>query len=366
MKNDAGRNFQTAICTGSAFRTMVFNSHFVFAALFLLILPLLISSPVFAKEYQFALIPKSTTNAFFKPSEKGCLDAAATLKSVTCLFRGSEKFDFRLQNQIIDRLVEEGIDGIALSVTHSNFLVNNSIRRALNSGIPIITFDSDFDGRDLAENPGIRVSYIGTDNFAMGKALGKRLKEHKPEGGSVCIISGRKDTPNLQQRVRGIRASLSGNEDQQDAIAFNQRLSNSGLWHEHSRCPFHTHERPDATVSQMKAILDEVGKDTNAADALIVVGLWPQLSKNYASVLNQYKTILDQKEIVILMSDTMPFQLPFIDLGLSHGNIGQRPYSMGYKAIQVLYNIVHNHPVDEIIYTPLTYCHRGNLKDCIQ
>lgn len=334
--------------------------------LFVAAILILNAAQIQAKEYRFALVPKATDKPFFWSSQKGCVDAAKALKYVTCLYEGSKEFDFRLQNEVIERLIEQQVDGIALSVTHSNFLVRNSIHRARLAGIPVVTFDSDFDARDLIDNPGIRKSYIGTDNFAMGIALGNRLMELKPGGGRVCIISGRVDTPNLQQRVRGIRAALSGHGDQQDEYKLNQRLSDAGAWREHSRCPFHTRERPNFTLSQMQTILSEVGVNPDAADALIVVGLWPQQSENYASVIGQFKDILDRKEIIVLMSDTLPFQLPYIDLGYSHSNIGQHPYSMGYKAMETLYEIVQNRPVDEIIYTPLTDCRPGNTKYCIE
>lgn len=314
--------------------------------------------------YRFALVPKTIGNAFFIPSGEGCKDAAETLKSVTCIFVGPETFDFRLQNDIINDLIDDGIDGIAVSITHSKFLADNSIRRAIAAGIPVLTYDSDFGPEELAETPNLRQTYIGTDNFGMGLALGERLRDLKPKGGSLCIISGRAETPNLQQRVRGLRAALLDKQIDQDTVSLNTRIPDAGQWHEHRRCPLYSQERPQTSLLQMETMLEAVGKEADAATALVVVGLWPQLNSSFDTVMAQFQQQMDNQEIIVLLADTMPFQLPHIKAGLSHGNIGQRPYAMGYKAMETLYAIVKKQPVDDIIYTPLTDCRKDNTDSC--
>ncbi|MDN3612736.1 substrate-binding domain-containing protein [Vibrio ostreicida] len=106
-------------------------------------------------------------------SRDGCYDAAQTLDNVECLFRGPTSVDVRKQDKIISDMIDQGVDGIAIAVTQSEFLVTHSMIKALASGIPIVTYDADFSDESFKEFPSLRKAYIGTNDFELGKALGE-------------------------------------------------------------------------------------------------------------------------------------------------------------------------------------------------
>ena len=69
------------------------------------------------------------------------------------------------QNSVLENLVSQGYNGIAISVIAPNDQVQNVNRAARTTNV--ITFDSD----SPASN---RILYIGTNNYEAGKALARR------------------------------------------------------------------------------------------------------------------------------------------------------------------------------------------------
>ena len=60
-----------------------------------------------------------------------------------------------------------------------------------------------------------------------------------------------------------------------------------------------------------------------------------------------------------------------LDAGRTHGQVGQQPYMMGYKAMYVLKDIVDgkalkfDNPSLKAIYTGLDVCMKPNIGSCI-
>ena len=311
---------------------------------------------------RFALVPKATSNEFFIPSEQGCLDQAQWL-GVECLYTGPEQADVRAQNGVLAELVAQRVDGIALSVIQSEFLLKRSILQAQLEGIPVVTFDSGFATEDLQRYPGLEVPYIGTDNFAMGQALGRRLRELKPEGGTLCMITGRPDTPNLSERIEGVRAALASPHP----IDLEQPLAGVNGWREHPRCPFESFEDAERANRMLHYLLQakaESRTPDQQVSAIINIGFWAQQFAGYEATMQQYKGLLSSRKVVVLFADVLPWQLPYIELGYSHGNIGQSPYDMGRLAIDTLYRLTQGVKVPAVQHTELIECRPGIKPSC--
>lgn len=155
----------------------------------------------------FALVPKNTNNIYFDVVREGCDDSASSATAsqkinVTCLFVGPDEDDAVAQADIIDSLIDGTfgkIDGISVSVLDP-VIVSPAINRAVASGIPVITFDSDAGDSD-------RIAYIGTDNEAFGTELGKLLVQLAPEGGKYGVLAA--SAPNIVQRFDGVTRRLA-------------------------------------------------------------------------------------------------------------------------------------------------------------
>ena len=326
----------------------------------LVILIILTIFPLFAaseNDLRFAVVPKFY-GMFFDQSKNGCKDAAAEIEGVECVYRGPEKASVRIQNRIIEQLIDEGVDGIAVAVTQSKFLAENSLQKAKQAGIPVITYDSDFDATTLVKYEHLRLAYVGTNNFELGRALGEQLKSLRPNGGTLIIQTGRPDSPNLNLRIMGVRSALSGKNYKTPP---GKSLMNDDGWTE-VREPLLNFDQLTRAVKQMESVMK--GQRIQA-DSFIAVGGWPQNNETlYRKMMAPYKGKLDRQEMIVVISDASSSQLSMLRDNLAHANVGQNPYEMGRQAILTLLKIVRKQKYEEITHTPLRFCTPESYNAC--
>ncbi|SHE76010.1 substrate-binding protein domain-containing protein, partial [Devosia limi DSM 17137] len=121
--------------------------------------------------FTFAVVPKAMNNPFFDLTRDGCEARAAELGNVTCTYIGPVEHEAATQAQIIEDLITQGVDGLAISVSDIA-AATTVIDRAVAAGIVVITFDSDAPDSK-------RSAYVGTDNKQFGTALGELLLQVK-------------------------------------------------------------------------------------------------------------------------------------------------------------------------------------------
>jgi ribose transport system substrate-binding protein len=105
------------------------------------------------------------------------------------------------QNQIIESLVSQGYNGIAVSVIAPADQVQNINRAAKKTNV--ITFDS-----DSADSN--RILYIGTNNIEAGRTLGAEIVKLLPSGGKMAVFVGTLAADNAAQRLKGIEEAIKG------------------------------------------------------------------------------------------------------------------------------------------------------------
>ena len=76
-------------------------------------------------------------------------------------------------------------------------------------------------------------------------------------------------------------------------------------------------------------------------DAFIPTGGFPQfVPQAYAKVAEKYKDKIASGALALVVADTLPVQIDLMKKGLSLGQVGQRPFEMGYKTMVFLNDIV--------------------------
>ena len=105
------------------------------------------------------------------------------------------------QDGILETLVSQGYNGIAVSVIAPNDQVSEINSAARNTNV--ITFDS-----DCAKSN--RLLYIGTNNFEAGKVLGAQIVKMLPNGGKMAVFVGSLSADNAAQRLGGIEEAIKG------------------------------------------------------------------------------------------------------------------------------------------------------------
>ena len=307
----------------------------------ILLIHLLLTYSVSA-DYNFAVIAKDTELNYFKEVKRGCKEAQLKFKNVRCLFPTMLSGNSRVQEQVIKNLlISNKIDGIAIAVINSEYTAR-FLKKMVPKNIPIITFDANF-SKDI--NSDIALSYVGTDNYALGKELGNQLIKNNPEENEICILSGHSYSSNLNKRIKGFK----------DVIK-----KNSKKYSYNPRCPLYSLENSSRSFKQLQHAL-EFKTGSKRPPIIAAMGAWPQLDKNYEKYISKYKK---DHLIEIYSIDTLQKQIDHLKLGLSTVNVGQRPFKMGYKSIETLYNILQNRPVKKFISTGLTVCTKKNYLTC--
>jgi len=310
-----------------------------------------------AQEYTFALVPKNMNNPFFDQARDGCMKAQADSGGkFRCEYIGpGEHGGGEEQIQVVLDLITRRVDGIAVSPSNAAAM-GRVLQQAKEANIPVLTWDSDLLEKDKA----LRIAYVGTKNYDIGVNLAKIVQGLKPQGGTICIQSGGAAAANHNERMQGIRDTLSGT---QSSAAPGERLTGQNGWNEIEGCPLYTDDDFPRAVQQMEDILAKYPQ----LDAFTPTGGFPQfIPQAYARVAEKHKARLDDKSLALVVADTLPVQMDLLKRGLSLGQVGQRPFEMGYQTMNFLHQIVAEQkmPADPT-YTGLDVCTPENVDTCI-
>ena len=146
----------------------------------------------------FAFVPKLLDNPVFQLAWQGAQAGATDLGKgkVEVQRFAPVKSDAVEQAQIIESLIERKVDGIAISVNDADAL-QPTIDKAMDAGIPVVTFDSDAPKSK-------RISYYGTNNPASGRTMGENLVKYMGKKGKIAILMGTPGAPNLEERKNAL------------------------------------------------------------------------------------------------------------------------------------------------------------------
>lgn len=301
-----------------------------------------------------ALIGKTKNDSFYEQSYRGCQAFASTRNDLRCEYDGPADFqNIRAQVDVVNRILEAGIDGILISVTDSSYLAERALQRARAKKVPVITFDSDL----LPADQHYRLAYVGTNNFDYGVALGNYAKRFKREAETrICIQSGHDTTPNLNERIRGVRYALSGNTR-------NLRLTGQNGWIEPHRCPLYSMGKRSAALYQLEYILQN-----QPSTIFLAVAGFAQFSPLYIERISPYRALIEAQRAVIISADTEDVQLDALEQHLSTVNIGQQPFEMGRLSAELLYRYLRDGQQPELdqYYLDFHYCTPENARQCTQ
>lgn len=306
----------------------------------------------------FALVPKNMNNPFFDQARDGCKKAEAESGGkFVCEYIGpGEHGGGEEQVQIVQDLIARGdVKGIGVAPANAAAMAV-ALQAAKDAGIPVLTWDSDV----LPENIDLRTAYIGTHNYEIGVNLAKLAMEIKPEGGTVCIQSGGAAAANHNERMQGIRDTLGG---MSGTTSPGERLTGQNGWTEADGCPLYTNDDFPVAVQQFQ---DYMAANPDL-DAFLPTGGFPQFvpDANRAAV-EPYKAQIADGSLALVVADTLPVQIDQMKEGLSAGQVGQRPFQMGYEVMQAFQQIAEGGaaPADPS-YTGLDVCTPETADTCI-
>jgi len=206
------------------------------------------------------------------------------------------------QNQILENLVSQGYDAIAVSVIAPKDQVPVLDRAAAKTRL--ITFDS-----DAAASK--RLLYVGTINYEAGKKLGERIVQLLPKGGKMAVFVGFFSADNAGQRLKGIEDAIAGHgieivekrEDQTDRAKARSNVEDI------------LNARPDLAL---------------------VCGLW---SYNGPAIAAALEGTGKKGKVLAAVFDEEDGTLKGIHAGTIAATVVQHPYEMGYRSAKWMHQL---------------------------
>ena len=152
-----------------------------------------------AAKKTLVMVPKGV-HPYYEPCYEG-FKAAAAKYGVTVDKVDPQKFELPLQVKVIEDLIAQRVDGIAISALDDAGLVP-VIADATKAGIKVITFDAPAPSSSA-------LTYIGTDNKSAGFAAGKKMAELTKGKGELVILQGGLGAANLNLRTEGFKEAMA-------------------------------------------------------------------------------------------------------------------------------------------------------------
>jgi ribose transport system substrate-binding protein len=285
-----------------------------------------------------------TNNAeeFWKIAEAGARKADQEF-GVNCLYRRPQAGTADQQKTIIDDLLTQKVQAIAISV--NNPKDQHDYLNSIADKVPLITQDNDAPDTK-------RVCYIGTDNYVAGKAAGDLVKEAMPEGGTVAIFVGVPDALNAQERTRGVLDALAGEKDAPGPEYGKYKL--------HGGKPFYDYVKTDKAKQNAADVLTALQNEKNVC----LVGLW---AYNPPAILSAVRQAGKLGQVKIVAFDEMFDTLRGVEAGEIHATVVQQPFEFGYQSVKMMAHLIKGDrslvPANHILYIPHRIITRANAAE---
>ncbi|HUB27089.1 MAG TPA: sugar-binding protein [Tepidisphaeraceae bacterium] len=255
-----------------------------------------------AKTLKLAFVTNNAA-AFWTICRAGCEKAHDENPDIQVNFEIPGDASAAGQKQIIDDLLAQGVDGIAISPVdpaNETPMLNDVASQTL-----LITTDSDAPASN-------RACYIGTNNADAGKQAGGLIKEALPNGGKIMIFVGSLDAQNARDRYNGIQQALAGSNIQIIDV------------------------RTDGG--------DSARAKANVEDALVkypdIAGLMGLYSYDGPAILNAVRESGKNGQIKIVCFDEDEDTLAGVKSGDIYATVVQQPFEFGRKAMELMAQVL--------------------------
>ena len=261
------------------------------------------------KTFVFGVVAKSNNNPVFQAAKTGAEDEAKKISKekgvdIKIDWRTPNEEDPQKQADAIEQLVNAGASGIAVSCSDANKLTD-ALNKAATNGVPVVTFDSDAPQSK-------RLTCFGTDDLSCGKQVMDDLAKIMGGKGSVAILAGNQNAPNLQKRVQGVKEAAKAYPDIKIVDAYYHK------------------ETPQDAAAKVEQVMQAHPEITGWA----MIGGWPLFTDNALK--------WEPGTVKVVAVDALPAQLGYLKSGHVQELLAQQVYEWGTTSVDVLYDAVAN------------------------
>jgi ribose transport system substrate-binding protein len=222
---------------------------------------------------------------------------------------GPSEADAQKQVQLLEDVISKGCDGMGISCNNADAL-KATIDRAVDKGIPVLTWDSDSPASK-------RMTFYSFDTAKAGARAGElfvaAMKDNPSR--SYAILTGVPGAPNLEERIKAVRAVLDKPENNLQLVAT-------------EACNDDIQKGAEVVESRMTATPDLGG--------WVMIGGWPL----FGDIKAMPKLLAAKGKTKVVAWDTLPNELTLVQDGLVQGLIGQKYFGWGYDAVKLLHEII--------------------------
>lgn len=267
------------------------------------------------RKITIAWVPKALNNPVFEVGRAGAIQKAAELSAsgpvdVEVMYVGPVASDAAEQVRVLDDVISRRVDAIAVSCDDPTACID-PINRAVDSGIPVMTWDADSPQSE-------RFTFLGLDNIQAGREAARLLVDAMGTKGKVAILTGVPGASNLEVRIQGFKEGLSTYPNIQivATVVTNDDI-NLGV---------------QAVEQTMDAHPDLTG--------WYFAGMWPLFAERGSMPLWEDAAL--HRGMKTVAFDALPVELQFLRDGYLSALLDQKNWSWGYETIQMVYDYLIN------------------------
>ena len=283
---------------------MLWNSRRLFIACIFVLLAGCNRGP---RQARIAVVPKATSHLFWQTVHAGVVAAGRDLNVEILWNSPAVETDFSRQIQIVDSMLVQKVDGLALSASDRTAL-NASLDRAAQLGIPVTVFDSGVDSDKY-------MTFIATNNYEAGQMGARKLAELLDGKGKIAMVLHMPGSYSTMERERGFEETIRK-------------------------------ESPAIEIVARQYGMSDRSKSMAAAENMLTAH--PDLQGMFCSTEpSSTGTSLALKErnlagkVKFVAFDSADNMIEDMRAGVIHAMVVQDPFKMGYEAVKTLVDKLH-------------------------
>jgi ribose transport system substrate-binding protein len=218
--------------------------------------------------------------------------------------------DFSRQIQIVDSMIVQKVDGLAVAASDRTAL-NASLDRAARSGIPVTVFDSGVDSTNY-------LTFLATNNYEAGQMGARKLAGLIDGKGKMAMVLHMPGSYSTMERERGFEDAMKK-------------------------------EFPAIEIVARQYGMSDRSKSMAAAENMLTA--YPDLQGIFCSTEpSSTGTSLALKErglagkVKFVAFDSAANMIEDLNAGVIHAIVVQDPFKMGYEAVKTLVDKLHGNP----------------------
>lgn len=161
-----------------------------------------------AERKTVALVLKTLNHPFFVDMRRGAQEAADRLGVTLQVQAADRESDVDKQMQIVENLLQTGIDVLAITPSGSREIVS-ALVKAKNANVPIVIVDTRIDAQAAAAAGVQPQTFIGSDNYEGGKLAGEYVVSSSGGKARVGILEGIPGHETADSRLRGFKDAVA-------------------------------------------------------------------------------------------------------------------------------------------------------------